>query len=185
MQLVPIKPTLKAPVTKRLKLKYDKLLSSFAFNFNLRHYILGQTRLNVWAGLAAFYIVYPDVVNKGQANKCDLQSLTAKKVTLECLFPRDTPYDLPLVLQDRSFKNPIGVSPGVNVCQCFGNTAAEGGADGLWQPEYFGRVPTVNGKIAPMVVVDPRGRACQILPATSSTIFLNPCLSSSERRLAS
>ena len=60
VQVDPIKPTLKAPGTKRLKLKYDKLLSSFAFNFNLRHYTLGQTRLNVFAGLAAFYIIYPD-----------------------------------------------------------------------------------------------------------------------------
>jgi hypothetical protein len=31
-----MKPVLKAPVTKRLKLEYDKLLSSVAFNFNLR-----------------------------------------------------------------------------------------------------------------------------------------------------
>ena len=37
-QVDPIKPTLKAPGSKRLKLKYDELLSSFAFNFNLRRY---------------------------------------------------------------------------------------------------------------------------------------------------
>ena len=41
MQVDPIKPTLKAPGSKRLKLKYDELLSSFGFNFNLRHYTLG------------------------------------------------------------------------------------------------------------------------------------------------
>jgi hypothetical protein len=39
MQVDPIKPTLKAHVIKRLKLKFDELLSDFAFNFNLRHYI--------------------------------------------------------------------------------------------------------------------------------------------------
>ena len=38
VQVVPIKPTLKPPGTKRLKLKYDELLSNFAFNFNLRRY---------------------------------------------------------------------------------------------------------------------------------------------------
>ena len=38
MQVDPIKPTLKASGTKRLKLNYDKLLSSFAVNFNLRRY---------------------------------------------------------------------------------------------------------------------------------------------------
>ena len=36
----PIKPTLKAPGIKLLKLKYDKPLSNFAFKFNLRRYIL-------------------------------------------------------------------------------------------------------------------------------------------------
>ena len=38
MQVDPIKPTLKVPETKRLKLKYDEPLSSFAFHFNLRRY---------------------------------------------------------------------------------------------------------------------------------------------------
>ena len=38
MPVDPIKPTLKAPGTKRLKLKDDELLSSFAFKFNLRRY---------------------------------------------------------------------------------------------------------------------------------------------------
>ena len=39
MQLDPIKPTLKAPGTKRLKLKCDEPLSKIAFNFDLRRYI--------------------------------------------------------------------------------------------------------------------------------------------------
>jgi len=37
VQVNPIKSTLKAPGTKRLKLNYNELLSNFAFNFNLRH----------------------------------------------------------------------------------------------------------------------------------------------------
>ena len=40
MQVDLIKPALKAPATKLLKLKYEKLLSSFAFNLNLRRYIM-------------------------------------------------------------------------------------------------------------------------------------------------
>jgi hypothetical protein len=35
-----MKSTVKAPEFKRLKLKYDKLLSSFAFNIKLRRYTL-------------------------------------------------------------------------------------------------------------------------------------------------
>jgi len=33
-----MKPTLKAPGSKRLKLKYDGPLSNFGFNFNLHRY---------------------------------------------------------------------------------------------------------------------------------------------------
>jgi len=38
VQVDPIKPTLKAPGSARLKLKYDNLLSRFAFHFNLRRH---------------------------------------------------------------------------------------------------------------------------------------------------
>jgi hypothetical protein len=41
VQVDPIKSKFKAPGTKRLKLKYDERLSSFAFNFNLRRYSTG------------------------------------------------------------------------------------------------------------------------------------------------
>ena len=39
MQIDPIKPTLKAPGVKRLMLKYDAPLSTFALKLNLRRYI--------------------------------------------------------------------------------------------------------------------------------------------------
>ena len=42
VQVDPIKPTLKAPGTKRSKLKYDEALLNFAFNFNMRRYILAE-----------------------------------------------------------------------------------------------------------------------------------------------
>ena len=38
MQVDPSTPTLKAPGIERLKLNYDKVLTSFAFKFNLRRY---------------------------------------------------------------------------------------------------------------------------------------------------
>jgi hypothetical protein len=38
VQVDPIKPTLKAPGTERLKLECEELLSNFGFNFNLRRY---------------------------------------------------------------------------------------------------------------------------------------------------
>jgi hypothetical protein len=38
VQVDPIKPTLKAPGTDRLKLNYEELLSNFGFKFDLRRY---------------------------------------------------------------------------------------------------------------------------------------------------
>ena len=44
MQVDPIKPKLKAPRIKRLKLQYDEPLSKIAFKFNLRHYTSASKR---------------------------------------------------------------------------------------------------------------------------------------------
>jgi len=44
VQVRPMNPVLKAPEIKRLKLEYDKLLSSFAFNFNLRRFMEDKNR---------------------------------------------------------------------------------------------------------------------------------------------
>jgi len=41
VQVAPIKPTLKPPGTKHLKLKCDIVLSTFAFKFKLRRYTMG------------------------------------------------------------------------------------------------------------------------------------------------
>ena len=38
VQAVPVQPILKPTGTKRWKLEYDEMLSSFAFRFNLRRY---------------------------------------------------------------------------------------------------------------------------------------------------
>jgi len=45
VQVDPIKPKLKPPGTKRLKLKCDVLLSTFAFKYNLRRYMKGLGNL--------------------------------------------------------------------------------------------------------------------------------------------
>ena len=47
VQVVPIKPTLKAPGIKRLKLIRDVPLSIFAFKFNLRRYDGGLVRWDI------------------------------------------------------------------------------------------------------------------------------------------
>jgi hypothetical protein len=42
VQVDTLKPRLQAPGSNRLKVKYDKPLSSFAFNLKLRRYALGR-----------------------------------------------------------------------------------------------------------------------------------------------
>ena len=42
VQVDPMRPTLKAPGTERLKLQYEKPLSNFPFKFNLRRYRVGR-----------------------------------------------------------------------------------------------------------------------------------------------
>jgi hypothetical protein len=43
VQVDPISSTLKAPGTKRFKLKHNGLLSNFGFKFNLRRYIMDNS----------------------------------------------------------------------------------------------------------------------------------------------
>ena len=51
MQVDPIKPTLKAHGTVRLKLITDEPLSNFAFKFNLRRYTVGEADENLGRAL--------------------------------------------------------------------------------------------------------------------------------------
>jgi len=52
VQVDPIKPMLKPPGTKRLKLECAELGSNFAFNFNLRRYTTGEDGEDIWLGKA-------------------------------------------------------------------------------------------------------------------------------------
>ena len=57
-------PILKAPGTKRLKLKHDKLLSSFAFKFNLRRYTMLAAANAAAAAEAAHAGAHPDTLSR-------------------------------------------------------------------------------------------------------------------------
>jgi len=57
MQVDPMIPNLKPPGTKRLKLNYNNLLSSFAFNPNLRRYMEGEAMRGADGGEASTGIV--------------------------------------------------------------------------------------------------------------------------------
>ena len=87
---------------------------------------LGITRLNVYAGLAGFYLMRDDWDTGRAGNGPGLP--TGK-------------YEVPLVIQDKMF------NPG-------GTLAYPLGAGQVWAPEFFGDVAVVNGKAWPNLEVD-------------------------------
>lgn len=105
---------------------------------------IGQTRLNVYAGLAGAYIIRDDAE--------DALGLPAG------------PYEIPLIIQDRSFAADGTLTYPV----------AEHSADGHrgpWVPEYFGDTILVNGKVWPFLEIEPRKYRLRILNGANSRFF--------------
>jgi len=73
VQIDPIKPTLKPPVTKRLKLKYHVTLSNFAFKFNLRRHNKGDV-WNFLNGIEGRYKTQCKEFNSQQSSLKELKS---------------------------------------------------------------------------------------------------------------
>src|SRR6202012_5689950 len=87
---------------------------------------LGITRLNVYAGLAGCYLIRDEVE--------DALNLPQGK------------FDIPLMLQDRSFRRDGSLL----------YPRAVNGTHPVWVQEYFGNVICVNGKVAPFLNAEPR-----------------------------
>ena len=98
---------------------------------------LGTTRLNVFAGLAAAYILRDEFDTGAEPNPIGIPGGA---------------YEIPLVVQDRQFNvdgtflYPISDIPGAT-----------------WIGEYFGDVMLVNGKVWPFLDVEPRMYRLRIL----------------------
>jgi spore coat protein A len=106
---------------------------------------LGATRLNVFAGLAAGYILYDEFDTGGPDNANGLPS---------------GPYEIPLVVQDRQFN-----ADGMFLYP----TSDISGA--TWIGEYFGDVMLVNGKVWPFLEVEPRLYRFRILNGCNARIL--------------
>lgn len=106
---------------------------------------LGATRLNVFAGLAAAYIVRDEFDTGTEPNPIGIPGGA---------------YEIPLVIQDRMFRPdgtmfyPTSDIPGVT-----------------WIGEYFGDVMLVNGKVWPFLNVEPRLYRFRILNGCNSRIL--------------
>jgi spore coat protein A len=105
----------------------------------------GTTRLNVFAGLAAAYILRDEFDTGTEPNPAGIPGGA---------------YEIPLVIQDRqfnpdgTFRYPVSDIPGV-----------------AWIGEYFGDVMLVNGKVWPYLNVEPRLYRFRILNGCNARIL--------------
>lgn len=102
---------------------------------------LGITRLNIYAGLAGFYMI------RDEAEK-ELQLPSGK-------------YEIPLMLQDRSINadGSLSYPPAVN------------GTHPVWVQQFFGDITCVNGKAWPFLEVEPRKYRFRMLNASNSRFY--------------
>jgi FtsP/CotA-like multicopper oxidase with cupredoxin domain len=109
---------------------------------------LGITRLNVYSGLAGAYPII-DPANPPQ------QAMPA--------FPA---YDIPLILQDRSFDTN---------CELFYNLASNPqpnpSVHPFWIPEFIGDTNVVNGKTWPFLSVEPRQYRFRFINGANSRFY--------------
>src|SRR5713101_1740118 len=106
---------------------------------------LGATRLNVFAGLAAAYILRDEFDTGAEPNPIGI--------------PGDA-YEIPLVVQDRQF-DPDGTF-------LYPRSDIQGVT---WIGEYFGDVMLVNGKVWPYLNVEPRMYRFRILNGSNARIL--------------
>ena len=106
---------------------------------------LGTTRLNVFAGLAAAYIVRDDFDTGLGPNPIGIPGGA---------------YEIPLVVQDRQFnRDGTFLYPRSDI------------PDATWIGEYFGDTMLVNGKVWPFLDVEPRMYRLRILNGCNARIL--------------
>lgn len=128
----------------------DQLASQLWFH----DHAMGITRLNVYAGLAANYLL-----RDSQEDSLNL--------------PKGA-YEIPLVIQDKSFNedgslhydtNPLLKATGEQVTDASGNPVYTS------KPEFFGNVIVVNGKAWPKLDVEPRKYRFRMLNGSDSRFY--------------
>ncbi len=106
---------------------------------------LGTTRLNVFAGLAAAYILRDEFDTGAEPNPIGIPGGA---------------YEIPLVIQDRQF-NPDGTF-------LYPRSDIDGAT---WIGEYFGDTMLVNGKVWPFLDVEPRMYRFRVLNGCNARIL--------------
>lgn len=118
---------------------------------------LGVTRLNVYAGMAGLYIITDPANEPPQA--------AATCAATGCL-PKFPEYDIPLIIQDRSFDT---------TGQIFYNLASNPQPNPLvhpfWIPEFIGDTIVVNGKTWPYLNVEPRKYRFRLVNGSNARFY--------------
>ncbi len=110
----------------------------------------GITRLNVYAGMAGVYILKdPDPANAPQAE-----------------MPHFPEYDIPLIIQDRSFD--ISGQLFYNLAS---NPQPNPTVHPFWIPEFIGDTIVVNGKTWPYLEVEPRQYRFRLLNGSNARFY--------------
>ena len=121
---------------------------------------LGITRLNVYAGLAGFYLITDD---------------NEDRLLRQGSLP-DQRYEVPLLIQDRSFNRDGSLFYG----PANGNEGDErtvvrdpvtGRAITSIEPEFFGDMNLVNGKVWPVLAVEPRRYRFRLLNGSNARFY--------------
>ncbi len=102
---------------------------------------LGITRLNVYAGLAGFYLIRDD-----QEDTLNLPS---------------GEFEIPLMIQDRTFNEDGSLL----------YPSAKNGTKPIWIQEFFGETICVNGKATPFLEVEPRKYRFRIVNGSNSRFY--------------
>jgi spore coat protein A, manganese oxidase len=102
---------------------------------------IGATRLNIYAGLAGFYLIRDE-----EEDALNLPS---------------GDYEIPLMIQDRSF----------NADGALLYPAARNGTHPVWIQEFFGNTICVNGKASPFLEVEPRKYRFRMVNASNSRFY--------------
>jgi spore coat protein A, manganese oxidase len=129
---------------------------------------LGLTRLNVYAGPAGFYLLRggPDDVGSGVLPD-------------PAPAPGDPPglryYEIPLVIQDRSFDTDGSLF--YPASRAFfdgfeGPYIPDSDVPPIWNPEFFGNTMVVNGRTWPSLEVEPRRYRFRVLNACNARFLI-------------
>ena len=105
---------------------------------------LGMTRLNVYAGLAGYFLIRDD------NDTGEEEGLKANKIGIP-----GGAYEIPIVIQDKSFAGG----------QLFYSDEAE------WEPEFFGDTIVINGAVQPFLTVEPRMYRLRFLNGSQSRFY--------------